>query len=85
MIDRDIQLTKIVKAKFEMGIWVIAVIDENNFFYDVRFQGTGEETDSELLENTYNVLLGIDKKTLITLPVDITRETIIGITPNIKD
>jgi hypothetical protein len=85
MIDRDIQLTKIVKAKFEIDTWLVVVIDENDFIYDVRFQGTGEETDGQILENTYNVLLGVDKKTLITLPVDITRDTIIGITPNIKD
>lgn len=84
MTDRDIQLTKIVKAKFKIDTWLVVVIDENNFLYDVRFNGNGEETDSVLLENTYNALLGVDKKEVITLPVDKTRDTVVGSTPITK-
>lgn len=85
MTDRDIQLIKVVKAKFEIDTWVIIVIDENDLLYDVRFQGTGEESDSELLENTYNMLLNVDKKKIILPPSDKTRDTVVGLTPTTKE
>jgi hypothetical protein len=84
MTDRDIQLTRIVKTKFKSDNWSVTVIDENDFIYEVNFSGSTEDTDSLILENTYNELLNVEKKQLIIPPVDVTRDTIIGSTPVVK-
>lgn len=84
MTDRDIKLTRIVKTKFKSDNWTVIVIDENDFIYEVNFSGSTEDTDSLILEKTYNELLNVEKQKVVRPPVDVTRDTIIGSTPVVK-
>lgn len=84
MTTDEIQLTIIAKAKFKNGAWTISVIDENNYIYTVTFTGNGDEDDLTISNNTYNVLLDIEK--FIPKPpiIEKVNETILGTTPTEK-
>jgi hypothetical protein len=83
LTDRDITLTKIVRATFLNDKWVILVTDTNNYLYNVSFTGLESDDNNTILSNTHTALLDVDKYEEPVLPVDITREDIVGSTPKL--
>jgi hypothetical protein len=79
----DIALTKIVRATFLNDKWVILVTDTNNYLYNVSFTGLESDDNNTILSNTHTALLDVDKYEVPVLPVDVTREDIVGSTPKL--
>jgi len=78
---KDIESSKIIRATFEEGNWVIIVSDNNNLMYRVIFEGSESDDNSILLSKTHSALLELDKHEPTVIPEPIVREDLSGLNP----
>jgi hypothetical protein len=75
---QEIEESKVIRATFEEGKWVILVSDSNDFIYRVMFDGLEGDDNNTLLSKTKEALLEVDKYEPPVIPTPVVRDDIIG-------
>ncbi len=81
LTNEEIANSKIIRATFENGKWIILVCDENDFIYRVTFEGAESDENSTLLTKTNEALLEVDKHEPVIVTQSIIREDLNGLNP----
>ena len=77
----EIEQTKVVRATFLDGRWVVLVSDEKEYIYRVIFEGEETDDNSIILSNTHNELLNVEKHEEPIILKEVTRDNINGLNP----
>lgn len=78
---QEIEATKVIRATFENGKWVILVSDETSYTYRVDFEGSESDDNATLLTKAHTALLEVDKYEPVVIPEPMVREDLNGLNP----
>lgn len=77
----EVAASKVIRATFEEGKWIILVSDSSDFIYRVDFDGVESDDNATLLSKTHAALLETEKYEPVVIPQPVVREDLTGLNP----